>query len=228
MSKYQWLVMCGVLVLLSACATHKPAPVVELSQAETAPSGPSQQELAERRQQKIRQMLANAQQALADDHLMVPIEDSAYSWYRQVLELEYDTAEAHWGMRQITKRYLQLAEQAYQARRLDQAEQMLQRAERVAASPKQTAAIRDRYKQVKKDNEVLLPVAPLSARDPKVQQQLAEVAMEAKEKQSRLIIVARNDAEGRWIYQQMRAAVEGYRLRGNIELGRVPRVVFLD
>ena len=211
--------------LLSACTSNAPvAPVVESSQVQPL----AEQVAIQRRQQQVREMLANAQQALADDHLMVPEFNSAYSWYRQVLDVDYSSAEAHWGMQQITKRYLQLAEQAFQERRIDRAEQLLQRAEMIAANPRQTGAIRERYKDIVRDNEVLLPAKSLSARNDAIRQQLASVAQKARDEESRLLIVARNDAEGRWVYKQMRMAVEGYRLRGNIELGRVPRIVLLD
>jgi hypothetical protein len=38
------------------------------------------------------------------------------------------------------------------------------------------------------------------------------------------MIIARTDVEGRWIYQKMRDAVPGYRVRGDIKLGNPPRV----
>ncbi|MFC6981009.1 hypothetical protein [Microbulbifer taiwanensis] len=44
----------------------------------------------------------------------------------------------------------------------------------------------------------------------------------------RVIIVARNDAEGRWIYQQLREAVPGYRVRGDIKLGSPPRLLLIQ
>ncbi|WP_145999173.1 hypothetical protein [Oceanicoccus sp. KOV_DT_Chl] len=213
------LVACNGFV-----AKPMPAPVVEaLVQPE-----PARQLSAAGQRQQLRVMLANAQQALADDRLMVPEFDSAYDWYRQVLAVDQENAEAHWGMHEITRRYLQLAEQAFDSHRLGLAEQMLRRAEMIAANPLTTEAIRQRYKQTVRTGEVLLPVGALSARNELIQQQLAELAQQARAKQSRLLIVARNDAEGRWVYQQMRSAVDGFRLRGNIEIGQVPRIVLLD
>ncbi len=38
------------------------------------------------------------------------------------------------------------------------------------------------------------------------------------------LITARSDSEARWIYQVMREAVGGYRLRGNITLGSQPTI----
>ncbi|MEE8056252.1 MAG: hypothetical protein V3T17_00205 [Pseudomonadales bacterium] len=182
----------------------------------------------EARKHRVRVLLANAQQALADDRLMVPKSDNAYGWYQQVLVIDERNPEAHWGMRRITARYLQLAEQAFRSGRVDKAEQMLQRAEKIAATSTQTAALREQYRQSAAANETYLPIRELSARSEKMQLQLTRLATQAQADNSRLLIVARSDAEGRWIYQQMRAAVTGYRLRGNIEIGRVPRVVLID
>ena len=77
-------------------------------------------------------------------------------------------------------------------------------------------------------NEFALDRLQLSTRDPALVKRLAEVAQQAKQLQSRLVIVARNDNEGRWGYQQMRQAVSGYRVRGNIKLGSVPHIVLID
>ncbi|ARN73541.1 hypothetical protein BST96_05045 [Oceanicoccus sagamiensis] len=200
-----------------------------------APSQPAAEkpvvDVAAQREAKrhhLRVLLANAQKALAADRLMVPVTDNAYSWYRDVLAIDELNPEAHWGMKQITARYLQLAEQAFTSGRVDEAERMLQGAEKISATPQQIAALRERYRQQRSDNEVYLPVAALSQRGEAIQQRLSELAEQAKQSRSRLLIVARNDAEGRWIYQQMRNAVDGYRLRGNIEVGRVPRIAFID
>ncbi len=214
-----WLIL--IVLPLAACvqAPPKPAPVEPVVDL-------AAQREAERHH--LRVLLANAEKALAADRLMVPVTDNAYSWYRDVLALDELNPEAHWGMKQITARYLQLAEQAFVSGRREEAERMLEGAEKISATPQQIAALRDRYRQQSSDNEVYLPVAELAERGEKIQQRLTALAQQAKESQSRLLIVARNDSEGRWIYQQMRTAVDGYRLRGNIEVGRVPRIVFID
>jgi hypothetical protein len=135
--------------------------------------------------------------------------------------------EAHQGMRQITDRYLQLAEQAFSSGRTHQAEQLLNGAESIAAPPAIIEPLRERYRQHAGSNEIYLPIKALSARNQSIQQLLAALAGQLTPQQ-RLLIVARNDNEGRWIYQQMRQSVGGLRLRGNIELGRIPRVLIID
>ena len=226
----RWLVL-AVVVGLSACVTPPalppapPAPPVVVDRDAEA----RQREAAQRQQQRqIAAWLVNARQALANDRLMIPLSDNAYSWYQQVLAVDELNAEAHRGMQQITARYLQLAEQAFDSGQFASAERMLRGAERIAATPAQTEALRKRYRQRAAANATVLPPGELSARSERVQAQLAELAVTAREANSRLLIVARSDAEGRWIYQRMRAAVPGFRLRGNIDIGSVPRVILID
>ena len=217
--RFCWLVL--VILPLAACIQTPRQPVpVELAVDLAA------QHEAKRHQ--LRVLLANAEMALAADRLMIPVNDNAYNWYKQVLTLDELNPEAHWGMKQITGRYLQLAEQAFVSGRVEEAERMLQGAEKISATPRQIANLRERYRRQSFDNEVYLPLQELARRGKKIQQQLKDLAEQAKESQSRLLIVARNDSEGRWIYQQMRNSVGGYRLRGNIEVGRAPRIVFID
>lgn len=83
----------------------------------------------------------------------------------------------------------------------------------------ETLQLQHRYKLDRRD---------LSARNVGIKSVLSGIAQHARSQQSRLLIVARNDAEGRWIYQQMREAVKGFRLRGNIEYDAKPSIVLLD
>ena len=218
--RFVTLVSC---FLLLACAPARP-PGPEPAQV-TAPA--FDYEECERR--LVRMLLARAQKALHADQLMTPTNDNAYGWYQQVLSHDADNAEAHWGMRRIGTRYAELAEQAYLAGDRYKAEAFLERAERVSLSPQQARTIRQRYavKEVPA-NEFVLDSRSLSARNNAVIEQLAKVAQLARQESSRLTIYARNDAEGRWIYKQMRSAVDGHRLRGNIQIGRPPRVVLID
>jgi ABC-type branched-subunit amino acid transport system substrate-binding protein len=57
---------------------------------------------------------------------------------------------------------------------------------------------------------------------------LTEIAVKAMRAKSRITIVSRSDAEGRWMYQQMREVLAEYRLRGNIVQGQVPKIILID
>jgi hypothetical protein len=183
----------------------------------------------ERRQREINYLLLMAEQALSDDRLMQPSSDNAYDWYQQVLALDGANAKAHNGMRQITVRYVELAQRYYDQGMYVRAHQMLDGAGRVSASPGVVEALKRQYKlPPPKDNEFYLSVNALAERGESIGDELMEITHRAVEAQSRLLIVARNDEEGRWIYRQMRSFTQDYRLRGNIQLGERPKIVLLD
>lgn len=214
-------------LLLAACtpvAVEPTPPAPEVVKPQAAEILAAQQ-----KQQRLVALLALGQQALAQGRLMTPAEDSAYKWYRQALDVDELNEQAHRGMRQITAQYMELAEQAFKEQRHDTAELMMSRAMKVSATPQQCHALRARYpEQQPRENEFVLSRSDLGARNAVIVKRLDSIARQAREKQSRLTIVARNDAEGRWIYKQMRSAVDGYRLRGNIAIGGRPKVVLID
>lgn len=221
-------VVCGLL--LSSCVevATDPVPKVVRTPESKEDLVAVQRAEEENRRHQLRILLANAERAFASDRLTIPVYDNAYSWYQQVLAIDETHAEAHWGMLQITERYLQLAQQAFSRGSRGTGELMLQRALAIAATAEQAESVRSRFKAQPSDREFLLAIADLTARNDTIKVKLVELALVAKKSQSRLLIVARNDAEGRWIYRKMREAVDGHRLRGNIQLGPVPRIVLLD
>lgn len=221
-----------VLVIPLACTPVTPKPVLLPERQVTV--RPSAEQLAEQaakkeRQYRIRQSLFNGYEALASERLMRPKNDNAYDWFNQVLWLDGSNAEAHRGMREIGKTYVRLAELAYQAGGRARAELLLERAQWVSVSPAQVVSIKKRHPEpVPADNEFRLPLSDLSHKNQQMVEWLGRLAEQAKQLPSRLLIVARTDSEGRWIYKQMRESVEGYRLRGNIQVGQIPKVVLID
>lgn len=180
-------------------------------------------------EEKIAALLALAKAAFERDNLMRPKADNAYDWYRQVLAIDGANKSAHQGLRAVGARYLQLAEQAFQQHRRQRAEGLLVRGLAVSVTPSQAEALRQRYPyRPPAANEYLLPKNGLVKKTDDLFEMLSELAIRAKELPSRLLIVARNDAEGRWIYKQMRDSVDGYRLRGNISIGQRPKIILID
>ena len=181
------------------------------------------------RNKMMNTFLMNAKLAMMDNRLMKPHNDNAYDWYNQVLSIDSRQPEAHRGMREIGRRYLDLAEQAYEAGDRGRAELLLDRALSVSASAKDVQLVKSRYPKPKSlANEFLLSANGVSQRSTQVKEQLKALAERARQLPSRIVIIARNDNEGRWIYKQMRLSVQGYRLRGNIQIGREPKIVLID
>jgi hypothetical protein len=71
-------------------------------------------------------------------------------------------------------------------------------------------------------------VRALAARDPKLSESLQALALKVQRNDNAIVIVSRSDAEGRWIYQEMKKALPGYRLRGDIRIGKIPKIVLQD
>lgn len=57
---------------------------------------------------------------------------------------------------------------------------------------------------------------------------LEQLARRVSQSDESIMIYARNDAEGRWIYKTMKDAVGDYRIRGDIRISRQPALELLS
>jgi len=69
-----------------------------------------------------------------------------------------------------------------------------------------------------------LDAESLSQRNLEIMVELGEIGQYIRDREATFLINARTDEEGRWIYQTMRQAVGGYRLRGNIAMDNEPSI----
>ena len=69
-----------------------------------------------------------------------------------------------------------------------------------------------------------LDAGQLSNRGLEIMVERGEIGQYSRDREAVFLINARTDEEGRWIYQTMRQAVGGYRLRGNIAVDNVPSI----
>jgi tetratricopeptide (TPR) repeat protein len=215
------------LLLSSACQVKKPPP--------PAPSAPPveeeiEEEVEDPQASEVYQLLLRANQAMVRDRLMKPDGDNAWFWFREVLHLQPDNAEAKAGIARMAERYIELAVEAYRSGNHSQAELMLSRAKMLGADPASVGAVKLRMQkgQLFAPNEFSLDATALAERNAAILQRVNEIARLVKQKNSRIIIVAGNDDDGRWIYQQLREQLSGYTLRGDIQRGKIPHVVLLD
>ena len=220
--------------LLAACQPAQQL-VVVLPQPQPVLPDTSEIEEAEARarfeaelryQRMIADLLFDGRKALNANRLLTPPEVSAHAYFMRVLAVEPDNAVALQGIQDIVAQYLQLAEQASRQGQFENAENYLHRAEQVDRTH---AGIASAWAALEAERESPDVVHSINARELASQsvaltQQLAQIAMQARDSGAFFLITAPNDAQARWIYLQMQAAVEGHRLRGNIELGETPTI----
>lgn len=183
----------------------------------------------------LKELLFAGLTALDNDHLSEPRQGSAADYFGQVLDVDPDNAIALEGMQRLVARYMALAEQAFKQGARSVAEGYLYKAEpyaKVAGIAGQLQTVRQCWAskptQEVKSNAFLLDETALNERNEAILWRLTEIAVKAMRAKSRITIVSRNDAEGRWIYQQMREVLAEYRLRGNIVQGKEPKIILVD
>lgn len=197
-------------------------------------------------QAAVEDLLTTADNYLKQDQLRTPANANAYDRYKAVLLLDKNNARAQAGLDAIVRRYLELARVTAKRGRLSQAREFIANAERVGGKTKQTQRALAAIGQVKattpntklqkpvpivakadvSDNtQFELDKTALSNRDRVMVAQLQSLGLRVKDTREYVLIHARSDAEGRWIYQQMRNASKGYRLRGDIRRSKTPKVI---
>ncbi len=178
---------------------------------------PTQQSEIER---VIADVLFEGLQALEDDRLLTPLEDNAYSRFQRVLALDNENQIAKEGVEKILLRYVALSQQASRRGLFDNAEELLGRATFIDEDHPALAQALSLLKEERESGDLIfnLDSNELLDRSEAMVSQLGRIAEQARDQQAFFLITAPNDNVARWMYLQMRNAVEGYRLRGNIEL----------
>lgn len=192
-------------------------------------------------QYDVSQLLYEADLALSADKLMTPIEDNAFDRYNAVLILQPGNEAALNGLHEIFNRYVLLTRDAIRSVEYGKARALLERARAVNSEAPTLHALEEELAQKQREwvrsqpqlkvspdqKEIELNVVGLNRRDVSMVEHLQNLAVQVRESDETLLIVARSDSEGRWIYQRMAEGVPGYRLRGDIRLGRIPKVLLL-
>lgn len=235
-TRYCWLMALITASVLIGCQTQTPS-----EPARETPAGVEAEPAADpraTRAQTLEAWLDQADRALSEDRLLTPPEDNAHDRYRAVLYLDPDNRRAESGLQAIVLRYLDLARSAARQGAFAQAREMLERASTVdpdnslvAELAREVAEAEERRKlkapMVRSEDSYLLDPGRLARRDASLVEKLHELAQTVKDTGAFVLIVSRTDAEGRWIYQQMRDALPNYLLRGNIKRGSPPQIKLL-
>jgi hypothetical protein len=170
--------------------------------------------------QQLADILFEGLQALDADRLLTPIDDSAYARFQRALAYDPDNEIALQGLRDIVARYLELSLQASRRGLFAEAATLLENARFVDPEHPDIAAAWLTLQAEMNSGDLFFDLDPreLSQRSELAQQRLIEIAEQARAHSATFLITAPNDDLARWIFSVMRDAVDGYRLRGNIEL----------
>lgn len=213
----------------SVSSTPAEPPVDDAPAAETAEPATDTNALSSADRRRVEDLLDRADRAIRRDHLTYPAEDSALDLYDQVRLLDPKNEEARRGLERIVERYVELALGAVGQGRFTQGRAMLDRArlvdpEHPGIGPAQAQidllANADRH-VISLDGELV------GKRDEDLQGTLRQAGLDSRKDGCRARITARNDSEGRWIYQQMTEASGGARIQAELDIGSAPGVEVL-
>jgi hypothetical protein len=194
------------------------------------PAAPAVRPAAPINQDRLDLLLDQGDRALAAGRLLTPIDDCAYDYYRQALLVAPNHPAAVHGLERVADRYIGMAEQAADRGQFDTAKAMLKHARYVDPDRPgiaETQALIDMRSSAKR-RHVPLDAEELSSRAAGLADQLKALGGQAKAQDAWVIIHARSDAEGRWIYQQLASAAGDRRIRAELTIGAPPAVDLLQ
>ncbi|MFI2811785.1 MULTISPECIES: N-acetylglucosaminyltransferase [Microbulbifer] len=227
--------VAGAMVLacwLTGCVTSTPVPApraVPLPEP-AKPAGPTPEEI---RQRNVEFFLARAEAAQRQGFLTRPPGASAFDYYLRVRQLDPDNRRAASGIQTIVIEFVERARDALRRRSFGEVNAYLNRADELAPDNPLVGEVRAQLARERsrasaglpEGESVKLSPGALSAKSPEMVATLKDLAQRIRRENQRIIIIARQDAEGRWIYQKLREAVPGYRVRGDIKVGGTPQVI---
>lgn len=206
--------------LLDANQTSKPAPALNKTSKNS-------DQLSLEHIDRINLLLSDAFLAFQDDRLTTPVEENAYLIYMQVLSIDPDNNYANLGLTEIAEKYLDWALTAAEQKNYRKASDFLNKARSIDDTNPNIDAVNMRIEESKlaKQLEFKLPIPSLQDRSDTLVVKLQEIAQKVEEHDASVVIAARSDKEGRWIYKQLNDAtnnrVKATFLPANIPFVRV-------
>lgn len=228
-----WLLLgagCAQLLAPDTTVTSTPAETsAEPEPPPAEPAPPAGDRLSAAERARIEDLLERAARAIQRDHLTYPSQGSALALYDEVRILDPDNDEARRGLERMVERYLELALGAARQGRMPQAQAMLDRAHLVdpdhpgmAPTRAQIELLADADRQIfRLDGQLLRD------RDDSLWASLRQAGLASRADGCRAEITARNDSEGRWIYQQMSEASGGGRIQAELNIGSPAQIEVL-
>ena len=204
-----------LLILLSGCSMMVPDTVIDKPQPQ------------QRRQLTL--LLDKADKAIERGRFIAPQFDNANGYYRQVLVLDAGNEQALAGLQNLIEILSLKAKQSLEIDRIRDYRVYTSWIEQIVPSSPVLAELKalDPDRQTS-GGSWTIAVSDLKARNSNAKKSIKQAALTAKAYQSRVKIIAPTDADGRWIYQQMRSVADEYLFRSSLIIGDKAKIVVLD
>lgn len=177
------------------------------------------------RDPRIQQLLEEAYYAFIESRLTTPVEDNAYFRYLQVLSIDPSSEDANRGISNIVEQYLDWSLESLQNRNFRAATNYLNKARSVDESHPNITAVATRITEHRnsKEENYLLDPSGLTNRSISTRTELGSIAVRMQKTSATIIISARNDSEGRWLYQQLNDQTDS-RVKARFEQSSKPSI----
>ncbi|SMF02250.1 hypothetical protein SAMN02745866_00182 [Alteromonadaceae bacterium Bs31] len=227
---------------LGACSLSNTKQVPVAAEPAAAPPPVSRDATQFVEQSLEQRLVAKAENAFRKGRLTAPAHENAYDLFHSVLLINPDNQTARSGLQAILIRFSELVRGAMASRNYGAANALLKQAQTFYPAnallldlQKEVRALQKQYhhavlKQPTDDltlQEFDIPKDLLSSDKEQLLPFINSIAQRVKATDESVMIYARTDAEGRWIYQQMKKFVPGYRIRGDIRLAKTPRIAVM-
>ena len=205
---------CLLIGMLFGCTTQVPEPPPSESEPPPPPSIPAHE---------LRDLLEAADRARYEDRLTYPEDGSALAIYESILARVPDQEDALRGIEGIVETFIDRSMAALERRRFATARSMLARARLISPdhpSIEPTAAQLRLLEEA--DIELVNMHQDILRDDPDAAKAtLTNLARTEPGQRCRFNIFAKNDAQGRWIYQALAQGSPDRRLQAEVEI-RLP------
>ncbi len=243
-----FVLLCLLLVAGCGVSNTKQRGQVEQSieppiEPSIAPQGAKSADPVQFSENTMEQRFLNkAEEAFRKGRLTMPTHDNAYDLFHSVLLINPDNQTARSGLQAILIRFGELVRGAMASRNFGAANALLKQAQTFYPGnallldlQKEVRSLQKQYhhavlKQPTDDltlQEFEIPGDLLSTDKEQLLPFINSIAQRVKATGESVMIYARTDAEGRWIYRKMKQSVPGYRVRGDIRLSKKPRIAVL-
>lgn len=191
-----------------------------------------------------KRFLGKAEKAFRQGNFFFPTHDNAFDRFNAVLLLNPENQQAKAGLQAILLRYTTVTRDSIKSGRLSSAKSYLQDLEEFYPEHPLVNKLRRQYDEKQRTmyrpkeqimqaektleyEEVKLSGAELGGKSEAIKEALGGIAKRLRSTDESILIFARSDREGRWIYKQMKQAVTDYRIRGDIRISPTPRIRIL-